>query len=126
MNSKILTGIAILVLLSGGLYYYLQQQYQSIAPPNVNENIAQNQNEAKPNEIAIQNFTFNPSPLTVKAGTTVTWINNESTAHSIKSNTFNSTDLDQGGVFSYTFNTAGNFDYSCGIHPSMTGKIVVE
>ncbi|MFA5996034.1 MAG: cupredoxin family copper-binding protein [Patescibacteria group bacterium] len=78
------------------------------------------------NTISIQNFVFDPAMLTVKQGTTVTWINNDYATHTIKSDAFNSSDLANGQSFSFTFNTAGTFNYSCGIHPTMLGKIVVE
>jgi plastocyanin len=76
--------------------------------------------------VSIQNFAFNPGTLTVTKGATVTWTNNDSVPHQIKSATFNSSPLSQGQTFSFTFNDAGSFDYSCAIHPSMLGKIVVQ
>lgn len=76
--------------------------------------------------INIQNFAFNPGTLTVKKGATVTWTNNDSVPHQIKSDSFNSTKLTNGQNFSFTFTTPGTFNYSCAIHPSMTGKIIVE
>jgi plastocyanin len=78
------------------------------------------------NAVNIQNFTFSPAALTVAKGTTVTWTNNDPAAHQIKSATFNSTQLNKGQTFSFTFNDAGTFDYSCAIHPSMLGKIIVQ
>lgn len=78
------------------------------------------------NAIGIQNFAFSPVVLTVKKGTTVTWTNSDSTPHQIKSATFNSSQLSKGQSFSFTFDTAGSFNYICSIHPSMTGKIIVE
>jgi plastocyanin len=78
------------------------------------------------NAVDIQNFAFSPATLTVKKGTTVTWTNNDSAAHQIKSTTFNSSQFGKGQTFSFTFNDAGTFDYSCAIHPSMLGKIIVE
>lgn len=78
------------------------------------------------NVIDIQNFAFNPSVLTVKKGETVTWVNNDSALHQIKSVTFNSSQLSKGQTFSFTFDDTGNFDYLCSIHPSMSGKIIVE
>ncbi|MCX6766289.1 MAG: cupredoxin family copper-binding protein [Candidatus Moranbacteria bacterium] len=76
--------------------------------------------------VAIKNFSFSPSTLTVKAGTTVTWTNEDSAAHTIKSDTFGSGELSNGQQFDFKFEKAGSFDYSCAIHPSMTGKIIVE
>ena len=78
------------------------------------------------NTVTIQNFAFNPATLTVKAGTTVTWTNKDSTTHKIKSDTFNSGDLNQNDTFQFQFNNTGTFNYSCAIHPSMTGQIIVE
>jgi plastocyanin len=76
--------------------------------------------------VSIKNFAFNPASLSVAVGSTVTWINNDSPVHSIKSNIFNSPDLDTGQTFSFTFNQTGTFNYSCGIHPSMKGVIIVK
>lgn len=87
---------------------------------------SQTQNTA--NTVNIQNMAFNPSTLNVKVGTTVTWVNRDSTAHDVVSDTglFNSGNLNNGQSYSYTFNQAGSFPYHCGIHPSMTGTIVVS
>jgi plastocyanin len=76
--------------------------------------------------VSIKNFAFNPKPLNIKVGTTVTWTNNDPMAHQIKSATFNSSPLSNGQTFSFTFSTAGTYNYSCAIHPSMLGKIVVS
>lgn len=87
---------------------------------------SQTQNTA--NTVNIQNMAFSPSTLNVKVGTTVTWVNRDSTAHDVVSDTglFNSGNLNNGQSYSYTFNQAGSFPYHCGIHPSMTGTIVVS
>jgi plastocyanin len=76
--------------------------------------------------VTIKNFSFSPNALTVKAGTTVAWINEDSATHTIKSDAFNSGNLSNGQKFEFKFEKAGSFDYSCGIHPSMKGKIIVE
>ena len=77
--------------------------------------------------VTIKNFAFNPGNLTVAKGTTVTWKNDDSATHRIKSGdgSFDSKDLKNGDSFDHTFDTAGSFDYICGIHPSMKGKITV-
>jgi plastocyanin len=77
--------------------------------------------------IKIANFTFDPSTLTVKAGTTVTWINTDDIPHLVtdKDGKFRSSALDTDDKFSQTFSTAGTVEYFCAIHPKMTGKIVV-
>jgi plastocyanin len=77
-------------------------------------------------KIAIQNFAFSPQTITVAAGTKVTWTNEDSAPHQIKSDTFNSNNLNTGESFSFTFDQVGTYDYICSIHPSMTGKIIVQ
>ena len=83
---------------------------------------------AASNTINIVNFTFTPGTLTVKAGTTVTWTNNDSTTHHVASDTgvFDSGNLSPNTTFSYTFNNAGTFPYHCTIHTYMTGTIIVQ
>jgi amicyanin len=77
--------------------------------------------------IKIANFTFDPPTLTVKAGTTVTWVNADDIPHVVseKDGKFRSSALDTDDKFSQTFSTAGTVEYFCAIHPHMTGKIVV-
>jgi plastocyanin len=104
-------------------------QTQSTIKPEPMQTSTNVQSQATPateNTINIQNFAFSPSTLTVKKGTVVTWTNNDSAPHTIKSATFNSSSMSKGQTFSFAFDTVGTFDYSCGIHPSMTGKIIVE
>jgi len=78
-------------------------------------------------QVKIANFTFDPPTLTVKAGTTVTWINADDIPHLVseKDGKFHSSALDTNDKFSQTFSTAGTVEYFCAIHPHMTGKIVV-
>lgn len=76
--------------------------------------------------VSIENFSFNPGTLTVAVGTTVTWTNNDSTTHTVKSSSFNSSSLAPGDTFSFKFDSKGTFNYNCGIHPTMTGTIVVQ
>jgi plastocyanin len=76
---------------------------------------------------------FEPETLTVSKGTTVTWINEDSTLHtasgsaeSVNSRTeFDSSYLAAGKTFQHPFNTAGTFDYYCTLQPFMKGKVVV-
>lgn len=78
--------------------------------------------------ITIQNFAFAPASLTVKAGTTVTWTNNDSPNHSVKwaDGTAGSNPLPTGSSYTRTFATPGTYAYVCGIHASMHGTIVVN
>ena len=79
-------------------------------------------------EVKIDNFTFAPQRLVVKAGTTVTWINEDDVPHTVASSSklFKSKALDTGDKFSFTFTTPGTYAYFCSVHPHMTGAVVVE
>jgi len=79
-------------------------------------------------EVKIDNFTFAPQRLAVKVGTTVTWTNEDDIPHTVVSTSlaFRSKVLDTDDKFSFTFTTAGTFEYFCSLHPHMTATIVVE
>jgi amicyanin len=78
--------------------------------------------------VKISNFTFDPPQVTVKAGTKVTWSNDDDIPHTVTSSTlaFKSAALDTDDKFSFTFTTPGTYKYFCSLHPHMTGTIVVE
>ena len=78
--------------------------------------------------VQIDDFAFSPPGLTVKAGTTVTWRNEDDIPHTVASSArvFKSKALDTGDSYSFTFNEPGSYQYFCSLHPHMMGKIVVE
>ena len=78
--------------------------------------------------VSIANFAFSPATLTVSVGTVVTWTNNDSTTHTVTSDTgvFSSGGMDQHATFSYTFSTAGTYTYYCSIHTYMKGTVIVK
>ena len=80
------------------------------------------------NAVTIDNFTFTPPELTVAVGTTVKWVNHDDIPHNVmeKNKAFRSKVLDTDDSYSYTFASAGTFDYFCGLHPHMQGKIIVK
>jgi amicyanin len=79
-------------------------------------------------EVKIDNFSFGPTELRVAVGTTVTWTNRDDIPHTVVSTdrVFKSKVLDTDEKFSFTFSTSGTFPYFCSIHPTMTGKVVVQ
>ena len=82
----------------------------------------------EPDEVVIDNFTFGPHDLTVAVGTTVKWVNHDDIPHSVVENNkaFRSKALDTDDSYSFTFASAGTYDYFCGLHPHMQGKIIVK
>jgi plastocyanin len=79
-------------------------------------------------EVKIDNFSFSPAILTVKAGTQITWTNGDDIPHTVVSDghTFKSKVLGSGEKFTFTAGKPGTYSYTCSIHPNMTGKVVVE
>jgi len=79
-------------------------------------------------EVKIDNFTFDPPEITVKAGTTITWTNDDDIPHTVvaKELQFRSKALDSEDKFSFTFTTPGVYDYFCSLHPHMVGKVIVR
>tara|TARA_Y100000034_G_scaffold5829_1_gene6463 strand:- start:10142 stop:10543 length:402 start_codon:yes stop_codon:yes gene_type:complete len=78
--------------------------------------------------IQIVDGEFVPATLTVKVGGTVTWTNMDDMKHLVSSSRpyIKSDVLEKDGVFSYTFDKAGSFDYICALHPGTRGNVVVE
>ena len=83
---------------------------------------------ASPATVEIDNFAFAPAMLTVTAGTTVIWKNEDDSPHRIgdKNGAFKSAALDTDETFSYTFASPGEYPYICTIHPYMVGEIIVR
>lgn len=105
--------VALIVLSIGVLNGCTQQQ----TPPPVTSNT-----------VTIKNFAFDPSTITVKVGANVTWTNEDAAQHQLKEDNglFLSSPLSTGQSFTYTFTTTGMFNYTCNIHSSMHGKVIVE
>jgi plastocyanin len=81
-----------------------------------------------PNQVVIENFSFVPATLTVKAGTKVTWVNRDDVPHTATATDkrFNSKTLDTDDQFDFTFSEPGTYNYFCALHPKMTGQIIVK
>ncbi|SOE06582.1 Plastocyanin [Streptomyces sp. Ag109_G2-15] len=81
------------------------------------------------NAVAIKNFAFSPATLKVKAGTTVTWTNQDTDAHTVTSagsgGPLHSAALATDATYSYTFTKPGTYAYLCTIHPFMTATVEV-
>jgi plastocyanin len=84
-------------------------------------------------DVSMKNIRFSPPQITVKAGTTVIWTNDDTVGHTVTSGTrgnpsglFDSGDVPAGGTFSFTFTEPGTYNYYCKIHPGMDGVVIVE
>jgi len=78
-------------------------------------------------KVSIANMAFNPAKLTIKAGDSVEWKNRDSAEHTAtdKGKTWDTGILRRNKTSTIVFNTPGEFDYYCAVHPNMRGKITV-
>jgi plastocyanin len=77
--------------------------------------------------IDIRDFVFDEAEITIKKGTKVTWVNNDTAPHTVTDfdGGFDSGNLMPGDSWSFTFNDLGTFEYFCHHHPEMVAKITV-
>ncbi len=78
--------------------------------------------------VKIEGFAFNVNSMTVGVGTTVKWMNKDSVAHTVTSDSgkFESGLLNNGQTWEFTFKEPGTYDYHCAPHPFMKGTIIVK
>ena len=77
--------------------------------------------------VVIEGVKFEPETLTVKRGETVTWINKDPFPHTVTaSGVFDSHDIPSNRSWRYTAHKAGEYAYSCTLHPNMKGTLRVE
>lgn len=85
--------------------------------------------QAADHAVAMRDMQFHPATLNIEVGDTVTWTNQEKALHRVDYRgddlTIDSPKIPQNESFSFTFTTAGTFNYGCGLHPQMKGTIVV-
>jgi plastocyanin len=78
--------------------------------------------------VRIDALAFEPKTVTVRVGDSVTWENTEDMPHMVvgRDGAFRSKTLQTGNTFTFRFQKAGRFPYSCSRHPYMTGLVVVN
>ena len=78
--------------------------------------------------VTINDNTFSPGAVSVSAGSTVTWTSNDSVPHTVTFDGDAVTDSDElnaGDTHEVTFDKAGEYSYTCAIHPDMKAKVTV-
>jgi plastocyanin len=91
-----------------------------------------------PGASSLTDTAYQPNPVQVSVGSTVTWTNDDSQPHTVTSGQnaqpdgkFNSSPnfnplMTPGQTFSYTFTEAGQYPYYCALHPNMVGTVSVS
>ncbi|MGH9911768.1 MAG: cupredoxin domain-containing protein [Nitrososphaeraceae archaeon] len=89
----------------------------------------------QPNSATLGDKAYVPNPAELKVGESVTWTNDDSQIHTATSgavgaedsgSVFDSGILSPKATFDFTFDTAGEYDFYCTLHPQMFGKVVVS
>lgn len=78
--------------------------------------------------VMISGYAFSIPELTIKAGQTVTWVNQDAVVHTVvaQDGSWASTNLATGASFRHRFSSPGKYPYRCGIHYEMKGTVIVE
>lgn len=78
---------------------------------------------------SIKDFAFAPDPITLAAGGTITWTNDDTANHTVTfddPSVTSSDTLGRGATFPATFPAAGTYTYHCSFHPGMQGTVTVS
>jgi plastocyanin len=99
---------------------------ESTAPASASPSPVVSVSPVATDQVAIVNFAFSPAVITIRAGTTVTWTNQDQDAHTVAiTGAAVSEGLQNADTYAHTFDQAGTFTYICSIHPYMRGVVIV-
>jgi len=128
--------VAVFMLLYASTSYaYGQEQGNEVTVTIVQGSADAGSGENKYSGEAHAGYGFDPPELTVKKGTIVKWVNNDSSTHTVTSGkpssgsvglAFDSSYLNNGDVYLHKFNSKKTYDYYCTMYPYMKGKIIVK
>jgi len=118
-NARVLASlVGIHVLLGLSLYFFPPQTGALPATTSVAP--------IETTEVSMRNYAFEPKAIAVTRGDTVVWTNEDPIPHDVSIGDSVSPALSKGQTYSFTFDTAGTFDYFCPTHPFMRGTVVVR
>lgn len=124
----IIAGIVVIVLVA---FYFIGSKTGKISSPGQSlfSTPAPKENEVRENYVVtIENQSFNPTNSIIKAGETVSFVNQSQADHNVIADdkSFSTGVIKPSNETTITFNNPGTFSYHCTLHPSMVGTIVVE
>jgi plastocyanin len=130
MKTKLVTifTLACIILVACGSSATPTPKQASTSIPSTQAPISSTAVSGSKVDITISGFKFDPDTVTVTIGTTVTWTNQDTTAHTVVADdgSWKSDSLAKGANFSFTFDKAGTYTYICSIHPTMKGTVIVK
>lgn len=127
-KKMIIAGIVVIVLV---VFYFIGSKTGKISTPGqpLFSTPAPKENEIRENYVVtIENQSFNPTNSIIKAGETVSFVNQSQADHRAIADdgSFDTGVIKPNNEITITFNNPGTFSYHCALHPEMTGTIVVE
>ncbi len=130
MNKKVIISVIVIIILVGGLFV-LKNKQSSMDQMNGTQMQKSQTIVTKldgKNAVAIKNFAYSPATITVKAGQSITWTNQDSAGHSATAddNSWDTGVLPQGQSKALQFNKKGTFTYHCSVHPDMKATVIVQ
>ena len=130
-NKQLIFAITGIIILLTGAFVYLvvNKNLLGVEKPDGSSDTSDGAVVEGVGYIKIINHAFGPSDIKVKQGQTVFWTNEDSVAHSIKSDSgteLSSSSMDKGFSYAHSFETKGTYNYHCEAHPEMKGRVIVE
>lgn len=115
--------VVIAILVIGGYFAYRGSYKKSGQSQSSNNSISADST----GNVNISNFSFNPASITVKAGSVITFTNNDSVTHTVTADDGKfSQEVNTGKTTTITISDPGIYNYYCSIHPPMKGTIIVQ
>src|SRR3989338_3037331 len=122
--------ILVALIVMGGVYYLTADKETRIPTPTPTSSTSAVETPTSSNvTVNIKNFVFDPATISVKPGTRITWVNNDSVPHTVtfdSGSLLNSGTLAPGQSFSFSFSSATSVNYHCALHPAMKGTVIVD
>lgn len=136
MKKTLLMILATLFIIIGGIIVFVKMSNNDTNTTNETNDNSSKSDISESSEIlvgsvsiSIRNLAYSREKITIKKGSTITWTNEDSMAHTVtstsSSDSFDSGTLEKDQTFSKTFNSVGTFDYFCSFHSSMKAEVVV-
>lgn len=126
MKNKLITAGLLLILCSSLLLVFCSKGGSNSNGYNMNNNTTGSTPSG--NAVIISGMQFGTLSLAIKAGTTVTWTNNDNLTHTVTADdgSFTSGNLNYHDTYSHTFSTAGTYHYHCIYHSNMKADVVAN
>jgi plastocyanin len=125
---RLVLSLAVALALGGGVAIAQTSAPSTPAPGSSAAKAAPSPEPSPVSTIHIKNFAFVPDTVTIHPGSTVRFVEDDETPHTVTAvdKSFDSGNLSQKDTWKHTFATEGTYKYYCTYHPYMKGTIIVK